>query len=230
MFFQCEKDTKYKTCMNHDMKLKLEFHVVVHASLVFGIFFALEEHHDSSPLFSPSAFFENSFWDGIGEGSAGAAVLDVLFLEPLVWEFSPFSTFNGLDHSADIEVFVLVDDVEFLEYAGCVSELSLPFFSFLLQFISQTVSKLEEIIGGALGAAVHGFHHVLEKFVLILVVVFAVFHPSHVSEWGFINISVFFFEHLFLHHVILRSLLLTKDKLDWGVLTLLDSNSVSTEC
>jgi len=24
MFFQCEKDTKYKTCMNHDMKLKLE--------------------------------------------------------------------------------------------------------------------------------------------------------------------------------------------------------------
>merc|ERR1712045_617161 len=24
MFFQCEKDTKYKTCMNPDMKLKLE--------------------------------------------------------------------------------------------------------------------------------------------------------------------------------------------------------------
>merc|ERR1711881_746541 len=24
MFFQCEKDTKYKTCMSHDMKLKLE--------------------------------------------------------------------------------------------------------------------------------------------------------------------------------------------------------------
>merc|ERR1712088_526075 len=24
MFFQCEKESKYKTCMNHDMKLKLE--------------------------------------------------------------------------------------------------------------------------------------------------------------------------------------------------------------
>merc|ERR1719288_637355 len=226
MFFQCEKDTKYKTCMNHDMKLKLEFHVVVHASLVFGILFALEEHHDSSPLFSPGAFFENSFWDRISEGSAGTAVLDVLFLEPLVWELSPFSTFNGLDHSADIEVFVLVNDVEFLKYAGCVSELSLPFFSFLLQFISQTVSKLEEIVGGAL-VSVHGFHHVLEKFVLILVVFLAVFHASHVSEWGFV--SLFVLEHLFhhhlhkhfLHHVILRSLLLTKDKLDWGVLALL---------
>merc|ERR1712113_678657 len=189
------------------------------------------------PHFSPQAHSSKTVF-GIESAKVAQVRQSLMCCSLSHWSGnSPHSTFNRLDHSADIEVFVLVNDVEFLKYARSVSELSSPFFSFLLQFISQTVSKLEEIVSGAL-VSVHGIHHVLEKFELILVVLvfLAVFHASHVSEWGFVNISVFFLEHLlhhhlhehFLHHVVLRSLLLSKDKLDWGVLALL-AYSISTK-
>merc|ERR1712226_754892 len=48
---------------------------------------------------------------------------------------------------------------------GSVSELSLHFDSFFLQFFSQTISKLEEVIGGTF-VSVHGLHHLFEEFVL----------------------------------------------------------------
>merc|ERR1712122_229033 len=207
---------------------QFEFHVVVHAALVFGFMFTLEEHHDSSPFFAPSTFSENGFWDRFGEVSAVTAVLDMLFLEPFIWEFSPFSTFNGLDHGVDIKIFILVNDIEFLKYAGSVSKLSLHFFGFMLQFFSQSISKLENIIGGTF-VSVHLFHHILEELVLLrVVVVLAVFRAPHVTEWRFIMV-ILVLEHLFhhhlhhhfLHHVILWSLLLSENKLDWCCLALL---------
>merc|ERR1719323_3019813 len=148
----------------------------------------------------------------------------MLFLEPFIWEFSPFSTFNGLNHGVDIKIFILVNDIEFLKYAGSVSKLSLPFFGFLLQFFSQSISKLEKIIGGTF-VSVHLFHHILEELVLLrVVVILAVFHASHVTEWRFIMV-ILVLEHFLhqhsLHHVILWSLLLSKNKLDWCCLALL---------
>merc|ERR1739844_52111 len=46
-----------------------------------------------------------------------SAVLDVMFLEPFVWEFSPFSLFDRFNHGVDIDFEVLVDDIELLENA-----------------------------------------------------------------------------------------------------------------
>merc|ERR1719219_1227493 len=129
---------------------QFSFHVVVHATLVLGFLLTLEEKHNSSPLLAIGAFIKNGFWDRISVGSASAAVLDMVLFEPLVWEFSPFSIFNRLDHSVDIKILVIVDDSEFLENAGSISELGLILYGFLLQFFGQAISKLKYITAARL--------------------------------------------------------------------------------
>merc|ERR1711934_708001 len=45
-------------------------------------------------FFTVRAVFEDQVGNGVGKSGACAAVLDVVFLEPFVWEFSPFSLFD----------------------------------------------------------------------------------------------------------------------------------------
>merc|ERR1719219_1290034 len=209
---------------------QFSFHVVVHATLVLGFLLTLEEKHNSSPLLAIGAFIKNGFWDRISVGSASAAVLDMVLFEPLVWEFSPFAIFNRFDHSVDIKILVIVDDSEFLENAGSISELGLILYGFLLQFFGQAISKLKYIIGSTFVFVVHEcFHHLFHHFVFVVSL-----FVSHVSEWGFNFITfvivcvvsgfvVLFveekflhhgFHHHFLEHVFLRLRLLSKNKLN----------------
>merc|ERR1719412_2241216 len=110
---------------------QFSFHIMVHAALVLGFLFTLEEKDDSSPFLAICAFVKNGFWDRIGICCTSLTVFDVVLFEPLVWEFSPFSIFNRFDHFVDIKILVLVDDSEFLENAGSVSELGLHLYGFL---------------------------------------------------------------------------------------------------
>ena len=114
--------------------------------LVFLLMFALEEHDDSSPFFTVWAVFEDQVGNGVGKSGACAAVLDVMFLEPFVWEFSPFSLFDWFNHGVDIDFEVLVDDIELLENAWGIAKLSLHFLLFRFQFFSKTISKLKNVI------------------------------------------------------------------------------------
>merc|ERR1719219_575753 len=158
---------------------QFQFHVVVHATLVLGFLLTLEEKHNSAPLLAIGTFVKNGFWDRIGVGGTSAAVLDVVLFEPLVWEGSPFSIFNRFDHGVDIKILVLVDDSEFLENAGGISELGLHLHGFLLQFFGQAISKLKYIISSTFVFVVHEcFHHLFHHFVFVVSLFF------DVSEWG----------------------------------------------
>ena len=54
------------------------------AYLVFRFLFTLEEQENSSPFLAPSAFIKDILGNRIGIGGAVSAVLDVVFLDPLI--------------------------------------------------------------------------------------------------------------------------------------------------